>query len=220
MGDPPRRRRAATPGEPRRPRLLHGARKPPLNSESEVVEPIPANERREKRERRGIPSARAGNGARPVSADRPPARPRPDRQRRAALPRRMGASRPDRAERAGRDRPRLDRDGVPHPDVLALPRPHHNSMFESRRANSSWGHLLGFLLFTPYRWWQRQHSIHHAHTGDLDHRGVGEINTMTLDEYESLPSAAAGVPPLPQPPADAACGTESGVHVRAPRSGA
>jgi omega-6 fatty acid desaturase (delta-12 desaturase) len=61
----------------------------------------------------------------------------------------------------------------------------HNSMFESRRDNSRWGHLLGFLLFTPYRWWQRQHSIHHAHTGDLDHRGVGEINTMTVEEYES-----------------------------------
>ncbi len=61
----------------------------------------------------------------------------------------------------------------------------HNSMFESRRANSRWGHLLGFLLFTPYRWWQRQHSLHHAHAGNLDHRGVGEINTMTVDEYES-----------------------------------
>jgi omega-6 fatty acid desaturase (delta-12 desaturase) len=61
----------------------------------------------------------------------------------------------------------------------------HNSMFESRRANSSWGHVLGFLLFTPYRWWQRQHSLHHAHTGDLDHRGVGEIHTMTLAEYEA-----------------------------------
>ena len=60
----------------------------------------------------------------------------------------------------------------------------HNSMFESRRANSRWGHFLGYLLFTPYRWWQRQHAIHHAHTGDLDHRGVGEINTMTLAEYE------------------------------------
>jgi acyl-lipid omega-6 desaturase (Delta-12 desaturase) len=60
----------------------------------------------------------------------------------------------------------------------------HNSMFESRRPNSSWGHVLGFLLFTPYRWWQRQHSLHHAHTGDLDHRGVGEIHTMTLVEYE------------------------------------
>src|SRR5262245_25193102 len=60
----------------------------------------------------------------------------------------------------------------------------HNSLFESRRSNTRWGHLLGFLLFTPYRWWQRQHAIHHAHTGDLDHRGVGEINTMTLNEYE------------------------------------
>jgi omega-6 fatty acid desaturase (delta-12 desaturase) len=61
----------------------------------------------------------------------------------------------------------------------------HNSMFESRRANNRWGHFLGFLLFTPYRWWQRQHAIHHAHTGDLDQRGVGEINTMTRSEYES-----------------------------------
>jgi acyl-lipid omega-6 desaturase (Delta-12 desaturase) len=61
----------------------------------------------------------------------------------------------------------------------------HNSIFDSRQANSRLGHLLGFLLFTPYRWWQRQHRIHHAHTGDLDHRGVGEINTMTLAEYES-----------------------------------
>jgi omega-6 fatty acid desaturase (delta-12 desaturase) len=61
----------------------------------------------------------------------------------------------------------------------------HNSMFESRRANSRWGHVLGYLLFTPYRWWQRQHRVHHAHTGDLDHRGVGEINTLTLAEYES-----------------------------------
>ncbi len=60
----------------------------------------------------------------------------------------------------------------------------HNSMFSSREANARWGHLLGYLLFTPYRWWQRQHRIHHAHTGDLEHRGVGEINTMTVTEYE------------------------------------
>jgi omega-6 fatty acid desaturase (delta-12 desaturase) len=59
----------------------------------------------------------------------------------------------------------------------------HNSMFESRVANRRWGYLLGFLLFTPYRWWQRQHSLHHAHTGNLDKRGPGEIYTMTLAEY-------------------------------------
>jgi omega-6 fatty acid desaturase (delta-12 desaturase) len=61
----------------------------------------------------------------------------------------------------------------------------HNSLFSSRRTNSGFGHFLGFLLFTPYRWWQRQHAIHHAHTGDLDHRGVGEINTMTVAEYDA-----------------------------------
>jgi acyl-lipid omega-6 desaturase (Delta-12 desaturase) len=65
----------------------------------------------------------------------------------------------------------------------------HNSLFESRRANGTGGHLLGYLLFTPYRWWQRQHAIHHAHTGDLDHRGIGEINTMTLAEYDSASRA-------------------------------
>jgi omega-6 fatty acid desaturase (delta-12 desaturase) len=59
----------------------------------------------------------------------------------------------------------------------------HNSLFTSRKANGRWGYLLGFLLFTPYRWWQRQHSLHHANTGNLDHRGPGEIYTMTLAEY-------------------------------------
>lgn len=61
----------------------------------------------------------------------------------------------------------------------------HNSMFRSRPANARWGTLLGFLLFTPYRWRQRQHSLHHAHTGNLDKRGPGEIYTMTLAEYQS-----------------------------------
>jgi acyl-lipid omega-6 desaturase (Delta-12 desaturase) len=61
----------------------------------------------------------------------------------------------------------------------------HNALFESRAANRRWGYLLGFLLFTPYRWWQRQHSLHHAHTGNLDQRGPGEIYTMTLAEYRA-----------------------------------
>jgi acyl-lipid omega-6 desaturase (Delta-12 desaturase) len=65
----------------------------------------------------------------------------------------------------------------------------HNSLFEARRTNARFGHLLGFLLFTPYRWWQRQHTLHHANTGNLDERGPGEIYTMTVREYEnaSLP---------------------------------
>jgi acyl-lipid omega-6 desaturase (Delta-12 desaturase) len=60
----------------------------------------------------------------------------------------------------------------------------HNSLFTKRRANATWGYLLGFLLFTPYRWWQRQHALHHANTGNLDNRGAGEIYTMTVAEYQ------------------------------------
>ena len=63
----------------------------------------------------------------------------------------------------------------------------HNSLFASRQANRRWGQLLGFLLFTPYHWWQRQHRLHHAHTGNLDKRGPGEIYTMTVAEYRRAP---------------------------------
>ena len=83
----------------------------------------------------------------------------------------------------------LRRDRVPGADVLVLPRPHAQLAVRSRAANSRWGHLLGFLLFTPYRWWQRQHSLHHANTGNLDKRGPGEIYTMTLAEYEGASRA-------------------------------
>ena len=59
----------------------------------------------------------------------------------------------------------------------------HNALFRSRAANRRWGTVLGYLLFTPYRWWQRQHALHHANTGNLDNRGPGEIFTMTVGEY-------------------------------------
>jgi omega-6 fatty acid desaturase (delta-12 desaturase) len=65
----------------------------------------------------------------------------------------------------------------------------HNSLFRSRAANARWGHLLGFLLFTPYRWWQRQHSLHHAHAGNLDEHGAGEIKTMTVAAYAAASRA-------------------------------
>ena len=74
-----------------------------------------------------------------------------------------------------------ERAGSFRPDVILSIEP------QITYRSSGWNFLInwpGFLLFTPYRWWQRQHSLHHAHTGDLDHRGPGEIHTMTVVEYE------------------------------------
>ncbi len=59
----------------------------------------------------------------------------------------------------------------------------HGSFFKSHWANSLFGFLCGILTFTPYYHWRWQHAIHHGTSGHLDKRGVGDIWTMTVQEY-------------------------------------
>jgi omega-6 fatty acid desaturase (delta-12 desaturase) len=59
----------------------------------------------------------------------------------------------------------------------------HGSYFKSRRANDIVGFISGILTFTPYYHWRWEHNIHHASSGHLDKRGVGDIWTMTVQEY-------------------------------------
>jgi omega-6 fatty acid desaturase (delta-12 desaturase) len=59
----------------------------------------------------------------------------------------------------------------------------HGSFFKSRTANDVWGFICGIMTFTPYYHWRWEHSLHHATSGDLDRRGVGDIWTMTVQEY-------------------------------------
>ena len=61
----------------------------------------------------------------------------------------------------------------------------HRSFFESDRANTIVGYILGILAFTPYEDWRHSHVIHHATAGNLDKRGVGDVWTMTVAEYRS-----------------------------------
>ena len=59
----------------------------------------------------------------------------------------------------------------------------HGSFFKSHWANSAMGFICGVLTFTPYYHWRWQHAIHHGTSGHLDKRGVGDIWTMTVQEY-------------------------------------
>lgn len=61
----------------------------------------------------------------------------------------------------------------------------HLSFFHSKRACSFWGHIFGVLTFTPYKTWQHEHNMHHGSVGDLDRRGMGDVWTLTVDEYAS-----------------------------------
>lgn len=62
----------------------------------------------------------------------------------------------------------------------------HGSFFSERRVNDITGRLLGVLTLTPYDVWRRNHAMHHSHAGNLDHRGTGDIRTLTLAEYRGL----------------------------------
>ncbi|HTS16184.1 MAG TPA: fatty acid desaturase [Verrucomicrobiae bacterium] len=59
----------------------------------------------------------------------------------------------------------------------------HGAFFKSRTANDTWGFITGVLVFTPYYLWRWEHAIHHAHSGDLDERGLGAVWTLTVQEY-------------------------------------
>ncbi|MDZ4095992.1 MAG: fatty acid desaturase [Paracoccaceae bacterium] len=62
----------------------------------------------------------------------------------------------------------------------------HSAYFRDRHANDWVGRALGVLTLTPYDVWRRAHSIHHSGAGNLDRRGMGDINTLTVDEYYAL----------------------------------
>lgn len=62
----------------------------------------------------------------------------------------------------------------------------HGSFFAHRKADDWTGRVLGVLTFTPYDYWRRAHAEHHASAGNLDERGVGDITTLTVAEYQAL----------------------------------
>ena len=65
----------------------------------------------------------------------------------------------------------------------------HGSFFKSRRANEIVGWITGVMTLTPFAQWRKDHALHHASSGDLDRRGHGDIDTITVREYLALSEA-------------------------------
>ena len=61
----------------------------------------------------------------------------------------------------------------------------HGSFFRHRMANDWVGRVIGVLTLTPYDFWRRTHAIHHATSGHLERRGIGDVDTLTVREYLS-----------------------------------
>jgi len=62
----------------------------------------------------------------------------------------------------------------------------HGSFFKSDFMNRLVGIPLGLLVFTPYHRWHYDHKVHHETVGNLDKRGIGDVKTLTVDEYKNL----------------------------------
>lgn len=62
----------------------------------------------------------------------------------------------------------------------------HGTFFRKRATNDWVGRILGVFTLTPYDYWRRTHATHHATCGNLTRRGMGDITTLTLQEYQSL----------------------------------
>ncbi len=62
----------------------------------------------------------------------------------------------------------------------------HGAFFRHRLANDWVGRVIGVLTLTPYDAWKRSHSIHHGTSGNLDKRGIGDLQTLTVGEYRAL----------------------------------
>lgn len=61
----------------------------------------------------------------------------------------------------------------------------HGAFFPGRSANDWLGRALGVLTFTPFDCWRRSHALHHASTGNLDARGFGDVDTLTVREFNA-----------------------------------
>jgi omega-6 fatty acid desaturase (delta-12 desaturase) len=61
----------------------------------------------------------------------------------------------------------------------------HGAFLNRRTSNDRLGRALGVLTFTPYDCWRRSHTLHHANTGNLDGRGFGDVDTLTVREFQS-----------------------------------
>lgn len=61
----------------------------------------------------------------------------------------------------------------------------HGAFFADKRTGDMVGRVLAVFTMTPYDVWKRTHSAHHASTGNLDKRGLGDVHTMTVAEYRA-----------------------------------
>lgn len=65
----------------------------------------------------------------------------------------------------------------------------HGSFFKSSLVSRIMSIITGLFVFTPHHKWHHEHHLHHQTVGNLDKRGVGDVKTITVEEYNNYSSS-------------------------------
>lgn len=60
----------------------------------------------------------------------------------------------------------------------------HQSFLKSRSWNIYIGYISSFFSTIPFKYWSWAHNVHHAHNGQMEFRGLGDIHFLTTEEYQ------------------------------------
>jgi len=61
----------------------------------------------------------------------------------------------------------------------------HRAFFRNAQLGDWIGRALGVLTLTPYDVWRKAHAVHHSNAGNLSRRGIGDVMTLTVQEYRA-----------------------------------
>jgi len=64
----------------------------------------------------------------------------------------------------------------------------HRSFLKNNTARNIIGFCCSMVSMIPYKYWAKSHHVHHSNNGMLELRDIGDINTLTVKEYQALSS--------------------------------
>lgn len=62
----------------------------------------------------------------------------------------------------------------------------HRSFLKNNTARNIIGFTCSMMSMIPYKYWAKSHHVHHSNNGMLELRDIGDINTLTVNEYRQL----------------------------------
>ncbi len=62
----------------------------------------------------------------------------------------------------------------------------HQSFFTSKKANEIIGWICSLFSSLPFKYWAKVHNFHHAHSGQLETRDIGDVPFKTTEEFRQM----------------------------------